>query len=106
MNGIVWCHIGCRILLGFLEPRFGPVACFAVAEISHERNNRLACDPQSEESQNDPGQQFLSGVARSFGIGSVPVEEEMPYNVLWLLPADGSSSFHPPCGVVLTMQPS
>jgi hypothetical protein len=33
-------------------------------------------------------------------------EEEMPYHVLWLLPADGSSSFHPPYGVVLTMQPS
>jgi predicted metal-dependent peptidase len=33
-------------------------------------------------------------------------EEEMPYDVLWLLPADGSPSFRPPYGSVLTMQPS
>jgi predicted metal-dependent peptidase len=33
-------------------------------------------------------------------------EEEMPYDVLWLLPADGSPSFRPPYGAVLTMQPS
>jgi predicted metal-dependent peptidase len=33
-------------------------------------------------------------------------EEKMPYDVLWLLPAGGSTSFHPPYGVVLTMQPS
>ena len=33
-------------------------------------------------------------------------EEEMPYDVLWLLPADGSPSFCPPYGAVLTMQPS
>jgi predicted metal-dependent peptidase len=33
-------------------------------------------------------------------------EEEMPYDLLWLLPAGGSASFHPPYGTVLTMQPS
>jgi predicted metal-dependent peptidase len=33
-------------------------------------------------------------------------KEKMPYDVLWLLPANGSPSFHPPYGVVLAMQPS
>jgi hypothetical protein len=33
-------------------------------------------------------------------------EEEMPYGLLWLLPAGGETSFHPPYGTVLTMQPS
>ena len=33
-------------------------------------------------------------------------EEEMPYDVLWLLPAAGSPSFRPSYGAVLTMQPS
>jgi predicted metal-dependent peptidase len=32
--------------------------------------------------------------------------EEMPYGVLWLLPAHGSPSFRPPYGQVLTMQSS
>jgi predicted metal-dependent peptidase len=32
--------------------------------------------------------------------------EAMPYNVLWVLPARGSSSFHPPYGLVLSMQPA
>src|SRR5262249_44710857 len=27
--------------------------------------------------------------------------EEMPYNVLWVLPAHGSASFHPPYGMVI-----
>jgi predicted metal-dependent peptidase len=33
-------------------------------------------------------------------------EDEMPYAVLWLLPAGASSSFQPPYGAVIAMQPS
>ncbi len=33
-------------------------------------------------------------------------EEEMPYDVLWVLPAHGSTSFRPPYGMVITMQSS
>lgn len=33
-------------------------------------------------------------------------EEEMPYDVLWVLPARGSVPFHPPYGLVLPMQPA
>jgi predicted metal-dependent peptidase len=32
--------------------------------------------------------------------------EEMPYAVLWVLPAHGSASFQPPYGAVIEMQPS
>jgi hypothetical protein len=30
--------------------------------------------------------------------------EEMPYGILWVLPAHGSTSFRPPYGHVVTMQ--
>jgi predicted metal-dependent peptidase len=33
-------------------------------------------------------------------------EQEMPYEVLWVLPARGSVPFHPPYGLVLHMQPA
>src|SRR5262249_33688241 len=33
-------------------------------------------------------------------------QEKMPYDVLWVLPAHGSTSFQPPYGVVIHMQSS
>jgi predicted metal-dependent peptidase len=33
-------------------------------------------------------------------------DQEMPYEVLWVLPARGSVPFHPPYGLVLHMQPA
>jgi predicted metal-dependent peptidase len=33
-------------------------------------------------------------------------QEEMPYNVLWVLPAHGSTTFHPPYGMVISMRSS
>src|SRR5262249_51134679 len=33
-------------------------------------------------------------------------KEEMPYDVLWVLPPHGSSSFRPSYGLVITMQAS